>query len=147
MDVLYEDKYSVLIVLQEYSLMAIWQGSPLLVTTGIVCYIVFADIHDINNAYSRNVSSWFPLLSAQRLLLIMMRVRSPAQVPGPGLEREMGSNERRESRDWASSGNIRSAETEPLAACSLNSALQVLSFPCRYSVCSVLLTCGRTKAA
>ena len=87
MDVLYEDKYSVLIVLQEYSLMAIWQGSPLLVTTGIVCYIVFADIHDINNAYSRNVSSWFPLLSAQRLLLIMMRVRSPVQVPGPGLER------------------------------------------------------------
>ena len=30
--------------------MAIWQGSPLLVTTGIVCYIVFAYIHDINNA-------------------------------------------------------------------------------------------------
>lgn len=51
-------------------------------------------------------------------------ISSPGARPRPG---EMGSNERRERRQQtgASSGNIRSAETEPLAACSLNSALQV----------------------
>ena len=43
------------------------------------------------------VSSPAPQLVLERWLLIMMRVRSPAQVPGPW-PGEMGSNERRQSR-------------------------------------------------
>ena len=81
--------------------MAIWQGSPFLVTAGIVCYILFACIHDINNAYSTgNVSSSFLSCSSAGAGEMASNydeseISSPGARPRPG---EMGSNERRQSR-------------------------------------------------